>query len=500
MLPVRGTTVPPAIRLPVPVGNRYYSNPRPEEFGIRLVVRIALCMLVASPLLAQRNSPYELPIREHVYPNGLRLLVVERPGDRRVAAKIFTDGRLQRGAREMGFLEVQIQIPDTARFEFRLENGMTGFAVQDVRIPLVQFSAFIRVGTGDANKRGVAEVLAMLLRRGPCWMGPNRFHEAMDRMAGKLTVVMTQDMTEITLNVSAEDASQGIRRFSGIIRGPCIEQDGLEEFRQRGVSAPTPPVGAVVENGSLELAVDLFNRRLFEGHRYSEVITSEDAAAITIEDVEDFHRAFFNPGNMVLAVSGAFNADALLSAVDQRFTDWEARPVPRLRTGSGVQTPPRATYRYRSDKLQTWIVIGHELPRISPDDLPALQVMNYILGGGHFDTRLFREAGDKRGLTNDASGFLEFNIRGPGTYTFRTYGRHEVAQQLIDLTLAEIAMKFANGHTVARTFAQELARYGTFQHLFGYVRRVRSVSREDVRRAARRYLHPERMAVVIVGR
>ena len=77
--------------------------------------------------------------------------------------------------REMGFTEVPIQIPDTARFEFRLENGMTGFVVQDLRAPLVQFSAFIRVGTGDANKRGVAEVLAMLLRRGPCWMGPNRF-------------------------------------------------------------------------------------------------------------------------------------------------------------------------------------------------------------------------------------------------------------------------------------------------------------------------------------
>ena len=260
-------------------------------------------------------------------------------------------------------------------------------------------------------------------------------------------------------------------------------------------------MGALVENGSLELAVDLFNRRLFEGHRYSEVITSEDAAAITIEDVEDFHRDFFDPGNTVLAVSGAFDPNAMLSEVDQRFTDWQARRLTRLRTGSDVRTPPRATYRYRSDKLQTWIVIGHELPRISPDDMPALQVMNYILGGGHFDTRLFREARDKRGLTNDASGFLEFNIRGPGTYTFRTYGRHDVAQQLIDLTLAEIerirselvseeellvakgaltegefAMKFADGHTVARTFAQELARYGMLQHLFGYVRRVRSVT------------------------
>ncbi len=71
--------MPPAIRVPVPVGNRYYSSPRPEEFGMRLVVRIAFCMLVASPLLAQRNSLYELPIREHVYLNGLRPLVAERP-------------------------------------------------------------------------------------------------------------------------------------------------------------------------------------------------------------------------------------------------------------------------------------------------------------------------------------------------------------------------------------------------------------------------------------
>ncbi len=427
--------------------------------------------------------------------------------------------------REMGFTPLQFQIPDTAQFEFRLDNGLTGFAVEDMRVPLVQFSAFARVGKGD-GEQGVAEALAMFFHGGPCWMGPdsNRFQNELDRLAGELSIVMTANTTEITLNVPAEDARAALRIFAGIVRAPCIERSGLEEFRRRGVSHPTPPVDGSVEDGSLDLAVDLFRRRLFDSHEYSDVVTAEDAAAITLEDVEDFHRDFFNPANMVVAVAGAWDATEMLREVDLRFADWEPRRAPTLDSGQDIETPPRATYRYHADKLQTWIVIGHEFPRVAPEDLPAVEVMNYILGGGHFDTRLFREARDRQGLTNDASGFLEWNVRGPGSYTFRTYGRHEVAQQLIDITFAEIErirndlvsdeelavaqgalaegafpMRFKDGIALARTFAMELVLYGGFRHLYDYVRRVRRVSREDVRSAARRYLHPERMAVVVVG-
>ncbi len=426
--------------------------------------------------------------------------------------------------REIGFGRLEIQIPDTARFEFTLENGLVGFAIQEARAPIVRFLAFARAGRGD-GKPGVAEAVVASMRHGPCWMGPNRFASAMDRMAGRLSITMTADITEVSLDVPAEDASQGLRLFAGILRAPCIERDELQDFVQNGVSSPTPPLGALVEDGSLERAVALFNRRLFDGHRYSDEITAADAAEITVDDLQDYHRNFFNPSNLVLAVSGDFDPDEMLREVDQRFADWERGRAPQLRVASNIDTPPRATYEYSAGKLQTWIVIGHEIPRVSPNDIPALQVMNYILGGGHFDTRLFREARDKRGLTNDASGFLEFNVRGPGTYAFRTYGRHEVARKLIDIVFSEIerirtdlvseeelfvaqgaltdgdfAMRFADGHAMVRTFAEELTKYWSFEHLFRYVRRVRSVSAADVRRTARRYLHPERMAVVVLGR
>lgn len=433
--------------------------------------------------------------------------------------------------RDMGFGESRFAIRDTTRFRFQLQNGLPGFVVPDPTVPLVQLTAFVRAGVGDDDQQGAAEMLRYMMLRGPCWMGPADFHQEMDRMAATLEIRMTADVTEIVFNIPAEHVVQGMRVFSGVVRAPCIDREGLEDFRRQGVSPafPAPGLGAEpgpqLSGGSLELAVELFLRRLFEGHRYVATLTEENVRELTVDDVEDFHSDFFTPTNMVLAVSGYFERRRILQEVDQRFADWEERRPPRLRRASDIETPPRQIYRYGADKLQTWIVIGHELPVVNPRDIPALQVMNYILGGGHFDTRLFREVRDKRGLSNDASGFLEFNVRGPGSYTFRTYGRPEVAQQLMDIMFAEIdrmrtelvseeelfvakgalidgeyAMRFENGHTTARAFAEDYVRYGTLQHLVRYPDRVDDVSADDVLDAARRYMDPDRMMAVVVGR
>ena len=72
------------------------------------------------------------------------------------------------------------------------------------------------------------------MRRGPCWMGASGFRQAMNRMAATLEIHMTADLTEISFNVPAEHAEQGMRVFSGIIREPCLDRVGLEAFRRAG--------------------------------------------------------------------------------------------------------------------------------------------------------------------------------------------------------------------------------------------------------------------------
>jgi predicted Zn-dependent peptidase len=434
--------------------------------------------------------------------------------------------------REMRLQEPSFEMPDTAQFMVPLNNGMMAFVVGDSRQPLITFTALVRGGKGEDEEQGAAEALTYLMRsRGPCWMAPGRFAEALEDMAASFYVGLSDEMIEVTLNVPLEDAMQGLRIFSGIVREPCIDPDGLEAFAQQGVGAALPLAeaggesGPVLYEGSLQAAFGLFHARLFENHPYGEPVTREDAEALSVEDVERFHRRYFVPVNVILAISGAFEPQQIVNSVDQRFGDWEARRLPRFSEAPNVRTrEPREVYAYRADKLQTWIVVGHELPQINPQDWPALEVMNYILGGGHFDTRLFRETRDKRGLTNDASGFLDARLRGPGSYTFRTYGRPEVAQQLVDIVFAEVnrirnepvteeelfvakgaladgvfAMKFAAGDAAARALAEAYAHYGTLIHLAQYVQRIRRVSARDVQRAAERYLHPERMKVVMLG-
>jgi predicted Zn-dependent peptidase len=421
--------------------------------------------------------------------------------------------------------QFQFAVPDTSENEFRLSNGLVGFIRAELESPMIRFTMYVRGGTGDDETQGAAEMLAWVLGRGPCWMGPGAFREALDRLAADVLVRMGADLTEITLQVPVENANQGLRLFSGVVREPCIDRQVLEEFQ----ATPRPPVlsfpaGQIEAPASdITAAMDLFYSRLFAGHPYTVVVTPTEIADLTVDDVERFHRDYFTPTNMVLAVSGLFVPPLFLRDVDQRFGDWEGRPPPRLKNAPRVDLPVRETYRYPTGLAESWIVAGHELPPVRPQDLAAFDVANFILGGGHTDNRLIHEAGLRRGLADDARSVPEHNARGPGTYTIRTYGDSEGVDDLVGVIYGQIermrteavteqelhvakqalldvfAARFGDGHRIAATFAEALAGGGGLEALVRYPRSLDEVSVEDVRRAAERYMSPERLVVVVVG-
>jgi len=184
----------------------------------------------------------------------------------------------------------------------------------------------------------------------------------------------------------------------------------------------------------------------------------------------------------------------------------------------------REQHVFPARKLQSWLVFGHDLPETSPDDQAALEVMNYILAGGHLWTRMTIETRYRYGYTNDASGFLEDHWSGPGSYTFRSYSRPEVIGAVYDNMMAEIdriqnepvtdeelfvargaltdgsfQVRYLDGYAIARDFALEKLRYGNHSRSASYVSRVRSVTTEDVLAAANRFIRPENMQIVLVG-
>jgi len=430
--------------------------------------------------------------------------------------------------RKMNLPSSSFTHPDPQDFRVTLGNGLVSYVVEDHQVPLVSVTAMITAGTSDDSKAGAAETLNHVFKKvGATGIAGAAFHDALRQMVADYLVEMSPEVTKISLNVPAEDTKEALRLLAALLQTPQISKEAVETLRARSAKKANSSEGAsgergpVLYEGSLTSAVERFRTILFEGSTAGKKTYDK----LSVEDVKRFHASWFVPGNVVLAVSGDFDSEETKSQVREIFGDWHSAPTPKHPAASASRTSqPRTIHTYPADKLQVWIVLGHELPQVPRKDQAALSVMNYILGGGHFDTRLFRETRDKRGLTNDTSGFLEPRWRGNGSYTFRTYGRPEVIRLLVELVMKEIRriraepvteeelfvakgaladgvfqMWFENGHTTALRFAEEWLHYRNHEDTETYVERIGAVSMQDVQAAAQKYLHPERMQMVLMG-
>ena len=412
----------------------------------------------------------------------------------------------------------QFRMPDTSRFRIVLENGLVGFVVPDHSAPVVRLTAFVRGGYADADKRGAARMLEWALRhRGPCWLGPSRLDQSLEAMTADLTVLMGPELMEISLTADASEARRAMRMFSGVVRETCIEPEGIEAFRREEQG------GAVDSVDAPTAAARLFGRVLFRDHEYRRDLSPEEVDGFDVDDVERFYRRYFNPASVTLSISGAFDMNDMALSVDQRFADWEWHRPPRLSRADNIRTPEPGTVTRTTVAIpEDQVVMGHELPRLEPRELTAVQVLNYILAGSS-ESRVGRVVLGPSGPAFDVLGVVTPRVRGPGSVTVRAVTRPGLADSVVGMirmaieslqvesvtdgelqaareALAdrEFRRRFRTGTAIARTFALEWTRYLTFDYLVRYPRWIRAVDSKDVRRAAQRYLHPDRMLVVIL--
>ncbi|MEX2527657.1 MAG: pitrilysin family protein [Gemmatimonadota bacterium] len=454
--------------------------------------------------------------------------------------------------------------PDPMDVRVELENGVVVYVVPDATVPLVTVSVFLAAGRAHGAP-GAADALAGVLRsRGPAgFQGPTAFQgpgqlswgERLREMNALLRVEVGAEEMEVTLDLPAHRAAEGLDLLARLLTSPAL--DGVEpEGLLGGVIRRSPSEmaagesGPVLYEGSLDEAVRLFHDHLLEGTRYAPSLSPGEAAALTLPQLRAFHAYATREARMVVALSGDFqrrDAEAWLQgsfgagdfrgvepagegpegrrqgdAVPPGGVAMELRP--ELVGGAPSPWPPRSGVLYPVDKLQGWVVLGHELPPVPLEDEAPLWVMNYILGGGHFDARLFIEVRDKRGLANTAGAFPSPNRAGPGAYTFRTYGRPETVPLLIRILQDEIqrirdepvspeelqvaqgayaegeyGMWFHNGEATARTLAREWLHSGQHDGTASFRERIRQVTVADVQRVARSYLHPGDLRMVLVG-
>jgi zinc protease len=401
-----------------------------------------------------------------------------------------------------------------------LANGLQVVAVSHHEQPAVSLRLLVRAGGAQdpSNKPGVAYLAASLLDQGTTSKNAEQIASTIDSIGGAIGAGAGSDITFINAAVMKDSLRLALDLVSDLARHPSFANDEIDRQRQQIVS------GLKVSYDDPDyLAGVVFDRLVYGFHPYGKPDsgTPDSIAAITRDDLLSFHKRYFGANNAILAVVGDVTPEEAFDGAQRAFGSWDRVELPPAK----AEQPPPSTRRVvivdRPGAPQTEIRVGNiALPRRHADYL-ALDIATKILGG-EGGNRLHRVLRSERGLTYGASADLHA-LKDTGAIVAETDTRSEKTAEALRIMVEEIvrlqqkrvqqrelsdAQEYLTGSfplTVETPSAIALqvlnaVFYGLdLNELQTYRERVNAISVEDIQRVAQQYLHPDKLAIVLVG-
>ncbi|WP_244493684.1 pitrilysin family protein [Aureimonas sp. AU4] len=323
-------------------------------------------------------------------------------------------------------------------------GGIHALLVEDYTNPLIAMRfAFKGAGsTGDdPDREGTANLLSGLLDEGAGDIRSQDFQRKLDELGVSLSFDAGLDNFSGNFRtiVDTQDEAFDLLRLS--LNEPRFDEEPVERIRGQILAGIRGD-----ENDPGTLAGRAFRTAVFPNHPYSRPVegTLQSVPTITVADLDRFRRTSFSRGNLVVGVVGAISAQALAARLDEVFGPLAAtpklRPVPEIApaTGQVVAVP--------LDLPQTRIQFV--LPGVKRDDPDffAAYLMNHVLGGGTFTSRLYQEIREKRGLAYGANSSLA-NYEHAALLTGSTATRSDKASESVALVRQELKRMAEEGPT-----------------------------------------------------
>jgi zinc protease len=401
-----------------------------------------------------------------------------------------------------------------------LANGMQVIAVLHHEQPAVSMRLLVRAGSvqDPPGKVGVAGLAAALLDQGTTTKSAEQIADEIDFIGGALGTGSGSDLTFVNVIVMKDSFPLGMNLLSDVARNPAFAAEEIERQKQQAISSLQ-----VSSNDPDYVASVLFERLVYGFHPYGlpNSGTPETLAGITRADLQEYHRRYFVPNNMVLAVVGDVTGDEAFAAAERVFGGWPRAEVPAVK----VVDPPQPTRRIvvvdKPDAVQTEIRVGQlAIPRKHADYM-AFDLAVKILGGEGAN-RLHRVLRSERGLTYGAQADAETRKQA-GHFVAETDTRTETTGETLRLTVDEVArlqrervnerelsdaqaylagsfpLTIETPNDIATQvlnvvfYELPVAEIGTFPE------RVQAVTPDDIQRVAKQYVRPDRLSIVLVG-
>jgi zinc protease len=400
-------------------------------------------------------------------------------------------------------------------------GGVEAWYVESDVVPLVAVSFIFEGGSAHdpADKPGVAQMLARLLDEGAGEYDSDAYQERLAARAIELSFNAGNDAIGGSLKTLVKHADEAFELLRLALAEPRFDQDSIERVRAQTIAGLR-----YQQNDPGVMATRRFFEEGFAGHAYGRPTsgTPESVAAITRDDLVAMHKAMIARGQVKVAVVGAISGDNLAALLDKVFGSLpEAKPlgfiepVELQNLGSRVVVDldvPQSVVRFGTRGI-AWR---------DPGFIPAY-VLNHILGGGAFTSRLFQEVREKRGLAYSVGTSLVSYRAASMTWGY-TATKNERVVEALDVIAEEMARltqdgptddelqkakdylvgSYALGFDTSTKIAHTLVQIA-FEGLgIDYIGRrnalVGAVTQADIRKAAERIFGDGKMLTVIAGR
>ncbi len=404
--------------------------------------------------------------------------------------------------------------------ERKLSNGATLLVSEQHALPIVLVLGVLDAGSrrDPVDRFGVANMTADVLTEGTSTRSAQEIAEAIEFIGGSLSAGAGVETATVSLRVLRKDLDTGIDLFADVLLRPAFPELELDRAREATIAGLRAE-----EDNPTAVANRVFGHELYGDHPYAHPVAgdAESVARIDRAAVRAFYKANYGPTGSAIVVVGDIDAADVERRLNGALATWKGGSASPIELQPAPQPRARRVDVARS-VTQASIVLGHRGVARSDPDFEAISVMNYVLGGGGFSSRLMEKIRNQAGLVYSVSSYFSGGqLRGSFRVTMQT--KNESVEQAIALTRAEIEKMVAEGvgaeeladakrfltgsfplsldsngeiaSFIARSWSQGLGLDAADQ----YLRKIEAVTVEDLQRVAKTYLHPGALLEVVVA-
>jgi zinc protease len=405
-----------------------------------------------------------------------------------------------------------------------LDNGLRVWTVEHHDVPVLNVLLLLPAGAADdpADRPGLAAITGDLLDEGSGGLSALEFHEALGRLGASLDTEVGSDATLLGVTMLERFADRGLALLADLVTRPRLERAEFDRVRELRVNRLTQ-----LRDVPSAVAERVFVQRLYGDHPYGHLSIGTEAslAALTVDDVVQFHDTRYDPAFATLILVGDATHDQLANLADRAFGRW-ATAAHRRRADRSGEAPPlpdeRLVLVHRPGSAQSELRMGHVSVARSTPDYHALLTLNMILGG-QFVSRINMNLRERKGYTYGARTSFDLR-RGAGPFVLQASVQSEATTDALreaigelrairgdrpvtheELLLGRAALtrgyprNFETAEQIARAAAQ-LSLYDLPDDYFSrFVPTVLALTADDITRAGASYIHPDSLLTVIVG-